>query len=99
MKNYYMYRMYNLFALSKSDEELRLEKEKLMHLQNTAAERKMVNNFGKSEEKENNNEENNEKDLNLPLNENENIEILKVKENQKENNEGSEEDNSDIDLI
>ena len=98
VKNYYMYRMYNLFALSKSDEELKQEKEKLMNYQIMAEERKKLNNNDKSDglkkdkendnhiEKINNNkidENNNLKDLDLPLNESDNIYIFKDEDEDK----------------
>jgi hypothetical protein len=102
VKNYYLYRMYNLFALSKSDEELRLEKEKLMNFQYMAEERKKLNNFGKcegletdknrykDEDQENykiNDIKNNDiKNFNLPLNETDSINVLKDNDNINYNN-------------
>ncbi len=93
-EKYYQYRLYNLLALCKSDEEIKLERDRLMHLQNTVHERKNfdfkedkneINKYDSTKEKiENENVDTN----NLSLNEDDDI---------KKNYESNE--NSDVDLI
>lgn len=94
LEKYYQYRLYNLLALCKSDEELREEKEKLMYLQNTAHERKAKTETEKAKEinigdelKKVNNEKHHEH--NLSLNEG----------NNEEENDGDDDKQSDVDLI
>jgi len=94
VRKYYEYRSYNLLALCKSDEELRLEKEKLMYLQNTAHERKHKNeNISNNIVNELLNDKNEIlKDNNLSLNE----------EDDDDNNKDTRNDmdgDSDVDLI
>ena len=94
LEKYYQFRLYNLLTLSKSDEELKLEKEKLMRLQNSADEKKL-----KAELQ-------NEKQLNLIdelekiKNENQHEQNLSLNEddiNAVKNED--EKDESDVDLI
>lgn len=98
LEKYYQYKLYNLLSLSKSEEELRLEREKLINLQNTAHERKgqSINTLPKNNSIDVNESYNPADEINLSLNESNLNEKVENKDNEEEK---SEEDNSDIDLI
>ena len=114
VEKYYLYRSYNLLSLSKSDEELRLEKEKLMFHQNAAQERKereflelsdentkIHDNYNQNNLNENCNHENFDKNIE-ELNENEdnkNEINLSLNEEKVKTSKEVENSDSDIDII